>query len=78
MTVSVDLYRYYPPKLPRREAVRDDEILSLWSAGRDTYAIALQLGVPESEVANRLPRILENRRANAEWKNDALLLRSAR
>ena len=43
-------------------SVTDQEILALWCAGRDTFDIARSTGVPESEVANRLPRILERRR----------------
>ena len=40
----------------------DQQILALWCAGRDTHDIARATGVPESEVANRLPRILANQR----------------
>ena len=40
----------------------DQQILALWCAGRDTHDIARLTGVPESEVANRLPRIVESRR----------------
>ena len=35
----------------------DADILRLWRSGLDTYAIALQLGGDESEVANRLAGI---------------------
>lgn len=50
-----NLYRYYAPRVPRligNDA--DAHILALWKAKRDTYAIALQLGIPEHQVANRL------------------------
>lgn len=42
--------------------VSDDALLALWSAGRDTYDIALAVGLPEAVVANRLPHIRERRR----------------
>lgn len=37
-------------------------ILPLWCAGRNTSEIARELGLPEAEIANRIPRILEERR----------------
>lgn len=40
----------------------DQQFLALWCAGRDTFDIARSVGVPESEVANRLPHILATRR----------------
>lgn len=44
----------------------DEEVLALWCAGRNTADIARLLGWPECDVANRLPRILERRRADAK------------
>ena len=44
------------------KSVTDQEILALWCAGRNTFDIARATGVPECEVANRLPRILAIRR----------------
>ena len=40
----------------------DDAVLSYWTAGKNTADIASLLGLPESEVANRLPRLLARRR----------------
>lgn len=36
--------------------------LAAWSAGRDTLDIARMLGVPESLIANELPKFLARRR----------------
>jgi DNA-directed RNA polymerase specialized sigma24 family protein len=45
----------------------EQEILVLWKAGRNTQEIARAVGLPESEVANRLPSILERSRQDKEW-----------
>ena len=63
---EVSKYRYHPPRLPRiLDASIDQDILMLWAKGRDTYAIALQLGVPEYQVEMRLHRLKDERRAGA-------------
>lgn len=71
--IKINPYRYYPPRRHTDRVVTDDELLFRWRAGLDTYAIALQVGIPESEVANRLPHIREERRKIAEWNIDVLL-----
>jgi hypothetical protein len=40
----------------------DDDIFAYWAAGWDTSQIAAALGVPEADVANRLPKMLDARR----------------
>lgn len=60
-------YRYYAPRQTTNRVVYDTQLLQLWDSGADTYVIALQLGIPEHEVANRLIRIREERRAHAQW-----------
>jgi DNA-binding CsgD family transcriptional regulator len=60
-----NVYRYYPPRLDREitDLTRVDErIAALWKAKRDTYAIALQLGIPEHQVANRLAQLRDAER----------------
>lgn len=42
---------------------KHDRALALWSAGRNTWDIARELGEPESSVANMLPRLIERRKA---------------
>lgn len=37
-------------------------MLPLWRRGWNTYTIAKELGLPECEVANRLPMLREQRR----------------
>lgn len=62
----MNVYRYYPPRLDRsfnEPAAVDARIASLWKAKRDTYAIALQLGIPEHQVANRLAQLRDAGRA---------------
>lgn len=50
-------------KLPPDKA---ELALAAWSAGNDTVDIARMLGLPESLVANELPKFLQRRRlANA-------------
>lgn len=51
-----NLYRYYPPRVISAvlSEIDDVKVMALWKAKRDTYAIALQLGLKESQVANRL------------------------
>ena len=44
--------------------VTDDAILLNWRMGLDTYAIAQKFFVHESEVANRLPRLLHSERTS--------------
>lgn len=41
-------------------------IFPLWNAGKNTNEIARALGLPEAEIANRLPLILERRRGGVE------------
>lgn len=43
------------------------EALALWCAGFDTARIASMLSLPESVVANSLPKLLERRRQDAAW-----------
>ena len=38
-------------------------MLELWSAGKDTAQIAQAIGLPEHEVANRLPMLREEFRS---------------
>ena len=45
----------------------DADILRLWRSGLDTYAIALQLGGDESEVANRLMGIRMRAKVRRQW-----------
>lgn len=52
-------YRYHPPRMPTGKDVTDLTIFGLWRRGCDTYAIALQTGIPEHQVYNRLPGIRE-------------------
>lgn len=59
MNDEVSRYRYHPPRLPNTKVVDDLRIYQLWRKGSDTYAIALQCGIPESQVYNRLPGIRE-------------------
>ena len=47
------------------------EALALWSAGFDTARIAAMLALPESVVANGLPKILEKRRQDRDWGSAA-------
>lgn len=65
--VPANPYRYYPPTLGRRfnpadEQTVDTLVLQLWDRRRNTYDIALQIGVPEHDVERRLHRALEARR----------------
>lgn len=50
--------------------IPDDELLALWCAGFDTYEISRMAGIPESEVANRLPKIREWVRQNKDYFRD--------
>jgi DNA-binding CsgD family transcriptional regulator len=56
-------YSNPPPRLPRA-LTHNAEILMLrlWRRGLDTYAIAQQLGYPEHQIANHLPRLREQSR----------------
>lgn len=64
MSEELSQYRYHPPRLPRiLDETADRDILMLWAKGRDTYAIALQLGVPEHQVEMRLHRLKDARHA---------------
>jgi hypothetical protein len=66
VTEELSKYRYHPPRLPRiLDESADQDILMLWAKGRDTYAIALQLGVPEHQVEIRLHRLKDARRDGA-------------
>lgn len=49
--------------------ISDHEILAMWPACHDTSDIARAVGVPESEIANRLPRILDDRRRADDFEN---------
>jgi len=62
MDTRVNPYRYYPPTLPRFDAVSDARILQLWDSKRDTYDIALQTGIPEPQIEMLLHRALDTRR----------------
>ena len=56
-----------PPRNFATRSVTDDEILRLWKLGLDTYAIAAQVGVPESQIESRLHAIKDALRADQEW-----------
>ena len=62
MDVPANPYRYYPPTLPKLGVVSDARILQLWDSKRDTYDIAMQTGVPESQIEMLLHRALDARR----------------
>jgi hypothetical protein len=47
----------------------DADILAHWSAGRDTMDISRALCVPESIVANKLPKLIERRRQDRRWNS---------
>lgn len=49
---------------PKREitAVVEGIMLALWGKGLDTYGIAKHLGLPESEVYNRILHLREKTR----------------
>lgn len=60
--VKVDLYPKIPPATPmfsiRDDSVSDGVLYALWHNMKlDTYDIARRTGLPESSVANRLPKI---------------------
>lgn len=60
--IKIDLYPRVPPTLviwPHRDdAVSDGVLLALWRNMKlDTYDIARRVGLPESTVYNRLPKI---------------------
>lgn len=68
---TAHMYRYLAPKIARPvadQAKFDQVALALWCAGRDTYDIAIALGVPESQVANQLPRLLDQLREERQWQ----------
>jgi hypothetical protein len=44
------------------------QVLAMWCAGRDTLDIARALCIPESDIANSLPKILEQRRYEQRWE----------
>jgi hypothetical protein len=44
-------------------------ILQHWRAGLDTLDIARAMGIAESEIANRLPHILEEDRQEQGWNS---------
>lgn len=51
----------------------DDElILTLWREGNDTLDICQKLKRSEAQIANRLPRLLEQARRNEDWETVAL------
>ncbi len=54
-----------PHRLPE-----DVEMLSLWKAGKNTNEIAKAFWCPESEIANRLPALLNKARQDQEWNFD--------
>lgn len=47
------------------------ETLALWAAGFDTDRIASMLSLPESVIANNLPKLLEQRRQDMAWDGAA-------
>lgn len=69
MTVFVKgtTYRYLAPHWFPAQTVGGDEILKLWRKGRDTYDIAVQLGIPEHGVERRLHLMLESDKRDREW-----------
>jgi hypothetical protein len=74
MRIGIGIYRELAPRsgLMNTKVVDDQTLLRHWRKGLDTYAIALQVGIPEYEVHNRLPGIRARDRSNAEWNFDAL------
>jgi hypothetical protein len=67
-------YQKLPPRLPRA-INRNAEImmLRLWKGGLDTYAIAIQLQIPEHQVYITLPRLREEAKRSAEWNFDEIV-----
>jgi hypothetical protein len=70
MTAYIDgtIYRQVAPR--RWFALRtvgDEELLTAWKAGQDTYQIAVRLSIPEHEVERRLHRARDIERSNPEW-----------
>jgi hypothetical protein len=61
MDVKINLYRTVPPQMGlsvRDDSVSDGVLYALWHNMKlDTYDIARRVGLPESTVANRLPKI---------------------
>lgn len=51
----------------------DGQILAEWRMGKDTFEIAQRFWVAESNIANRLPHILERARQDQEWNFDRLV-----
>lgn len=45
--------------LPDVSPLEDGVILALWKQGLDTFAIAVHLGRPEFQIANRLLHVRE-------------------
>tara|TARA_R110000868_G_C10750054_1_gene753099 strand:- start:481 stop:669 length:189 start_codon:yes stop_codon:yes gene_type:complete len=50
----------------------DAQILEMWRGGDDTCQISKNLWLPEANIANRLPRILEIARQDQEWNFDRI------
>lgn len=52
---------------PRVAVATDEQILGMWCAGFDTLSIARVIGVPEADIYNKLPKVLERRRQDRDW-----------
>lgn len=61
------------PGLFPRDCPTDDELLTLWREGNDTYDIARHFWQDEASIANRLPRVLDRARQDQEWNFDRLV-----
>lgn len=48
--------------------VSDQDIIALWRQGLNTTDIARRHFVAESQIANRLPRLLERHRQDRDWE----------
>lgn len=64
-------FRSYPYVNPELSPLNRREVLALWSAGFDTARIASMLSLPESVIANNLPKLLEQRRQDMAWDGAA-------
>jgi len=52
---TVDMYRRLAPRSRvAMPTITDNQVLSLWYKGKDTYDIAVILSVPECEIERRL------------------------
>jgi DNA-binding NarL/FixJ family response regulator len=48
----------------------DEELLQLWRQGKNSNEIARAMWSQESDIANRLPEILQRARQDQEWDFD--------